>query len=290
MDRRKLSPIASELEDEGRLVIAKSVVPTGVRPGEGSMEARIAEIGAAVLGVQVETVTLNVSFAWMGGDSIKYIRLLMMLRREGLPVTDTSLTAASSLNTIVSNIRVARARHSLEVTWTSFDHSVTTVGAVTWYEDYAILVLPASKTDPFRLGAPLVVPKVGGIECPYVSLKAICSAQRPAAAPVFAINDGFQPLTRTFFLSILRLALERLGLQPSEYAGHSFRRGAATWAASAGVDSSTIQLLGRWSSDCYRRYIDRSALERRSMVASALFSVREGPLVPSSLSWRDPVL
>ncbi|SPO26927.1 uncharacterized protein UTRI_10674 [Ustilago trichophora] len=177
-----------------------------------------------------------------------------------------------------------------EVTWTSFDHSVTTVGAVTWYEDYAILILPASKTDPFRLGAPLVVPKVGGIECPYASLKAICSAQRPAAAPVFAINDGFQPLTRTFFLSILRLALERLGLQPSEYAGHSFRRGAATWAASAGVDSSTIQLLGRWSSDCYRRYIDRSALERRSMVASALFSVREGPLVPSSLSWRDPVL
>ncbi|TKY91067.1 hypothetical protein EX895_000003 [Sporisorium graminicola] len=177
-----------------------------------------------------------------------------------------------------------------EVTWTSLDHSVTTIGAITWYEEYAILVLPASKTDPFRLGAPLVLPKVGGIECPYAALKSICPAQRPAAAPVFGINDGFQPLTRSFFLSILRLALDRLGLQPSHYAGHSFRRGAATWAASAGIDSSTIQLLGRWSSDCYRRYIDRSAVERRSMVASALFSVRDGPLVPASVSWRDPVL
>ncbi|CDW97710.1 hypothetical protein [Sporisorium scitamineum] len=32
-----------------------------------------------------------------------------------------------------------------------------------WYNNYAVLLLPASKTDPFRLGTPLVIPKVGGI-------------------------------------------------------------------------------------------------------------------------------
>ena len=36
---------------------------------------------------------------------------------------------------------------------------------------------------------------------------------------------------------------------------HSFRIGGASAAASAGVPDSQIQILGRWSSDAYRRYI-----------------------------------
>ncbi|SPC67138.1 uncharacterized protein UHOD_11468 [Ustilago sp. UG-2017b] len=123
----------------------------------------------------------------------------------------------------------------------------------------------SSKTDSFRLGTPLVVPKVGGVECPYAALRLFC--------PVH-----------------LRSTLSRLGLDTSQYAGHSFRRGAATWAVSQGIDADTIKLLGWWNSDCYRRYVDRSAAERRTMVAAALYSTRQGPLVPTGASWRDPVL
>ena len=39
---------------------------------------------------------------------------------------------------------------------------------------------------------------------------------------------------------------------------HSFRIGGASAAASAGVPDSTIQLLGRWSSDSYLRYLRMS--------------------------------
>ena len=52
------------------------------------------------------------------------------------------------------------------------------------------------------------------------------------------------------------------------YSGHSFRIGAATAAAQAGLEDSTIQLLGRWSSGAFLRYI-RMPREQLS-----LYSVR----------------
>ena len=41
----------------------------------------------------------------------------------------------------------------------------------------------------------------------------------------------------------------------SRNASHSFRIGAATAAGSAGLPTWLIKTLGRWSSDCYERYI-----------------------------------
>ncbi|KAJ1027513.1 hypothetical protein NDA18_003516 [Ustilago nuda] len=152
-----------------------------------------------------------------------------------------------------------------------------------------ILLLPASKTEPFRLSTPLVVPKVGGLECPYLALRLICPATRHHTDPLFGLYDGQRPLTQSFFLQHLHLALSCLGLDTVQYAGHSFRRGAAMWAASQGVDADTIKLLGWWTSDCYRRYVDRSATDQRTLVASALYATHQGPLVPA-VWWCDLVL
>ncbi|KAJ1017989.1 hypothetical protein NDA13_006597 [Ustilago tritici] len=177
-----------------------------------------------------------------------------------------------------------------EVTWDQASPTQLLVGSVTWHEDYAILLLSASKTDPFRLGTPLIVPKVGRLECPYIALRLLCPSVRSPDTPIFGLHDGYKPLTRLFFFQHLRSALSRLGLDTSQYAGHSFRRGVATWAASQGIDTDTIKLLGRWNSDCYWRYVDCSAAERRTMVASALYATRQGPLIPPGVSWQDPIL
>lgn len=177
-----------------------------------------------------------------------------------------------------------------EVTWDQTSPTQLFVGSATWHADYAILLLPSSKTDPFRLGTPLVIPRVGGVECPYAALRLLCPAARHHGAPLFGLQDGYRPLSRAIFLHHLRLALSRLGLDDKQFAGHSFRRGAATWAAAQGIDAETIKLLGRWNSDCYKRYVDRSATERQTMVASALYATRDGPLLPAVDSWRDPVL
>ena len=49
------------------------------------------------------------------------------------------------------------------------------------------------------------------------------------------------------------------GYNDKLYNGHSFRIGAATSAVQAGVQDHMIQVLARWSSDCYTSYIHSSS-------------------------------
>ena len=53
----------------------------------------------------------------------------------------------------------------------------------------------------------------------------------------------------------LRSLLMQVGLKDMNYAGHSFRIGAATAAAVAGMEDHIIKDIGRLTSDCYVRYI-----------------------------------
>ncbi|SYW76792.1 uncharacterized protein UHO2_05509 [Ustilago hordei] len=138
-----------------------------------------------------------------------------------------------------------------KVAWNQPSPTQLLVRSVMWQMDYAILLLPASKTDPFRLGTLLVVPKVGRVECPYAMLHLLCPTIHRPDAPLFRLHDGYKLLTHVTFLQHLCLALSHLRLDTSQYVGHSFCQGAATWAALQGVDTDTIKLLSQWTSDCY---------------------------------------
>ena len=56
-------------------------------------------------------------------------------------------------------------------------------------------------------------------------------------------------------MTAIREALAKAGLRPDEYAGHSFRIGAATTAAACGVPVDLIKTLGRWKSQAYQLYV-----------------------------------
>ena len=71
--------------------------------------------------------------------------------------------------------------------------------------------------------------------------------------PLFVDADN-SVLCRSQFIVYLRHLVVLVGLNESEYNGHS-RIGAATTAAQAGVEDHLIQTMGRWSSNCYTRYI-----------------------------------
>ena len=53
----------------------------------------------------------------------------------------------------------------------------------------------------------------------------------------------------------LRATLSQAGVECSRFSAHSFSIGAATMAAAKGVADLTIQSLGRWKSDSFKRYI-----------------------------------
>lgn len=130
---------------------------------------------------------------------------------------------------------------------------------ITFEEDYAILHLKTSKTDPFRSGVNIYLFKNNTSVCPVKSLIRYLDVRRSRfsiacnSSPLFVMENG-EALTRTFFINHVRSILEIIGLNPSNYNGHSFRIGAATSVASK-IEDHLIKILGRWSSECYTRYI-----------------------------------
>jgi len=58
---------------------------------------------------------------------------------------------------------------------------------------------------------------------------------------LFQWEDGV-PLTKPKFMSKVRAALSAANLPTHQFADHSFRRGAATTVAMAGIQDSTIQM------------------------------------------------
>ncbi|XP_068701264.1 uncharacterized protein [Montipora foliosa] len=83
---------------------------------------------------------------------------------------------------------------------------------------------------------------------------------RQPVTPV--VLAAIQPILRTWLgerdftmIYLLRDAARHAGLPYKLLKGHSFRIGAASTAAAAGLPDWLIKVLGRWSSDCYQLYI-----------------------------------
>jgi len=80
-------------------------------------------------------------------------------------------------------------------------------------------------------------------------------------SPLFLLPGprGCTPLTKHRFVTELRCVLSAAGVDdPSSFRGHSFRRGAASWAFNHGVPGELIQLQGDWTSDAYKVYLELS--------------------------------
>ena len=129
-----------------------------------------------------------------------------------------------------------------------------------------------SKTDPFRSGATIrITPSGDPTLCAVTVLDALVAATGWTEGPLFRLQSGIT-LSRQRLTALIRELAARSGVATSHYSSHSFRIGAASGAAVAGLPEWRIQALGRWSSDCYRRYV-RLADSESDTVAAALARV-----------------
>ena len=82
-----------------------------------------------------------------------------------------------------------------------------------------------------------------------------------------------RPVTYTHLGSFLTKVLKSVGLDSTNYALHSFRRGGATFAFESSVSSELIKVQGDWHIDCYLRYLEMSNSQKRvaaSRMAAAI--------------------
>ena len=125
-----------------------------------------------------------------------------------------------------------------------------------------VLVVPLLRSD-----SPL---------CPvaaYRHASLLSSASAPADS-AFAFREGsaIKPLLPTKFVATFRQLLARAGVsQASDFRGHSFRRGGASWAFNNGVPGELIQVMGDWKSDAYKVYLEYS-MSSKMLLAQRLVS------------------
>ena len=115
-----------------------------------------------------------------------------------------------------------------------------------------------------RLFIPLVEKPGSSPVCPVDWFHRMC-ALVPACdqSPAFIVrkspSSNYKPLTKGVLVTFVRAKLRLAGVPfPHLYSGHSFRRGAASFAFQCGVPGEIIQVFGDWASDAYKGYLEFS--------------------------------
>ena len=125
--------------------------------------------------------------------------------------------------------------------------SITFSSAVgTETPEFMTILIKESKTDPFRLGHTITIGSTMSDICPVKAIKSYLAVRPNAQGPLLVHASG-KPLTKQTLINETRKLLIKSGFKASI--------GAATTAAKAKLPSWLIKTLGRWSSDCYERYI-----------------------------------
>ena len=122
---------------------------------------------------------------------------------------------------------------------------------IDWPHRVARIRIKKSKTDPFRLGVTIRIGVLQHALCPVSALERYLIYRGCQPGPLFHFRNGSY-LTRTGIYDLLMRSLPHV----RNVNTHSFRRGGATALAAAGVPTHVIQVMGRWKSNAYARYIE----------------------------------
>ena len=122
---------------------------------------------------------------------------------------------------------------------------------ISFNENMSVMTIhvKGSKTDPFREGTNIVIPRINSDICP-INFMIRYLHKAPSTGTLFRYQSG-KYLTRRDIHSIFSKYLnDNVNLNT-----HSLRIGGASLLSKAGIPEHIIQKIGRWKSDCFKRYI-----------------------------------
>ena len=131
----------------------------------------------------------------------------------------------------------------------------------------ATLLLLFSKTDQMGQGAKVVYPNSGHHLMPgplvrkYLQHRSGCAAHEP-----LFLRNNRQLATRSWYDQWLRTELRAIGVEASRYHGMSWRRGGTATIVAQGEPGYVLGEMGRWSTDCYRRYFSMRTQHKLSVL------------------------
>lgn len=162
----------------------------------------------------------------------------------------------------------------------------------------ATILLPASKTDRHGKGTTITLAHVPGSPlCPHCLLHQWLLSTSSTSAPhdhLFALHG--KPYMKKAFTAEFRSLIKRLSKDTAHYTPHSLRIGGATLAALAGLPAAAIMDLGRWTTDCYQRYVkldvnERARLARKLADASLRYKIDHSGLAEEHLAtWGSQII
>jgi len=113
------------------------------------------------------------------------------------------------------------------------------------------LALKQSRTDTFKKGCKVYVGETDNIISPIKAVISYLSKRTNQPGPLFITKDG-KGWTAAMFWTALKSLLVKL---KDYYNTHSLQIRAATSTSLLNMPDSHIQLLGRWQSNAFQRYI-----------------------------------
>ena len=151
-----------------------------------------------------------------------------------------------------------------------------------------LLTLNATKTIQFQeRTVELCLPVLPEAEiCPTRAMHAYLASRGPMRpdellmqvhepASTAGGEPHWGPLTYTTFLALTKATIRKAGVDPDKYAGHSYRRGGATWAMAIGIPIPAIKAIGDWKSEAYLLYCEITAQTRRAAARQMAQALRK---------------
>ena len=149
------------------------------------------------------------------------------------------------------------------------------------YKQFNLYInIKASKTDPFREGCTVCLSPSNAPICPVRNLLNYINQHPLKSGPLFTFSDHTL-LTRRRLNVLLKGAISSTSKAP--VSSHSLRIGAATTAAAAGFPRWLIQQLGRWTSDCFRTYVQIPTSTFQHVSRTLATTLKEGDLFDPDL-------